>query len=233
MKSEGRRSGRSSRNAKLPWLKAYSTPSRVNLHAKFTRRGLIIAFAVVATLIGSTLALGAESGWWFLNSNGNTSLPTPAPVGDVVTVTTGTWDNQKWALTAYRTESNKVCFAVTPGSLENSSGQNAVMSCGAIGELGITALYSPRQGIFPAYLAGPVVSSANRVHIKLDSGDSVDTDTIAAPSLPYRFFVATLPCNAAPVEATGFDDQGSVVARIEIPVVGNPSERSATTNGCN
>jgi len=215
---------------------AGSLPERVRLSGRPTRLRVSLGLAIgIATLAIPIVAVGATRGWWF--STGRA----PEPVGATVIVTSGTWNNIPWTLTAYRSKKDGVCYSLTPRGSENTTGAAAAMACTNV--VGLPQAPSapaptaigflnghPGNGL-PDYVAGPVSSDTADVEIKLDSGQVIQTPTVAPPSdfgAPIRFYVTALPCGVHVREVVARDGAAHELERRTIPSFG----RSYSVTGC-
>lgn len=194
------------------------------------RRVLIVAVALAALLI-PLVALGASSdwNWWFLRfssgtglpisttSTGNTTLPAspagpaPAPLsGGPTIVASGSWEGKSWVLVAYLSQTDGVCYAVSPSETAHSNGMGAAMNCDRIEGVphtpdskpytahSITYLIAGSSPLLPGYIAGMVVGTAESVDVYLSTGEVLHTQTFAGPAPlgTIRFYAAQLPASA-------------------------------------
>lgn len=196
------------------------------------RRIVVIAIAVVA--IATPLIAAASRDWWFLHFGG-----VPEPITDVTVVKTGEWDGKPWQLVAYRSAMKGVCYGVMPRSASGSTGdgEGGALACARItgvpqegdsGEqpLGVTFL-SGSSPALPAYIAGPIVDSADEVEIHLVGGAVMRTPTFDAPDElgSIRFYAAQLPetessggrSHVEVRKLVGIDRDGEVVACLDLP----------------
>jgi hypothetical protein len=207
---------------------------------KLSRRSVVIAFAaILVAMIGSALALSAENDWWFLHGGGGV----PIPAGEVVVVTTETWDGHNWNLAAFRTsdlnEREGLCSALTPGQAPGSQGLGASMGCGPLprsssthpDKISFVWAEGPGPDGFPPHAFGPVVGEATKVRLELAGGETIETKTIPAPAelgLPIRFFAAMLPECADLARIVALDNGGNIVGEYTLP-----HPRFRPTQGCN
>jgi hypothetical protein len=195
------------------------TRRRIGIWRRSPRWAVSVAVGVLCALAASTLAVGAQQGWWFGQSNGP-----PTPAGSVATVAEGTWNGVPWALAAYQSSDGQTCYSMTPRPSENPRGVGAAVSCNTFGagpdssQADMGALATGATADFPAYIVGPVSSTAVSVRIELADGRSVSTDTIAAPNVTpgVGFFVARLPCGVGLARAVGEDANGHTVATMDL-----------------
>jgi hypothetical protein len=192
------------------------------------RRVAVIAIAVVA--IATPLIATASQDWWFL---GISLLPEPTT--DVVVVKSGEWDGKPWQLVAYGGEGSQVCYGVMPRSAGGSTGegQGGGLACIRIagvphesgsGEprLGVMYLSHPSPAL-AAYIAGPIVDSADEVEIHLVGGEVIRTPTFDAPDElgSIRFYAAQLPetdsSGGQVQKLVGIGHDGEVVACRTLP----------------
>ena len=193
---------------------ASASQPRRSWFARSRRRTLAVAAVALALLVIAPLAaLAVTQGWWFFSVGA-----APKPTGRVVVVTEGRWNGLPWTLSAYRSATDGICFAVTPDGNANNRGTGAAMSCDAITGTPLSRLARGRPrhdvsyligrgGVLPAYIAGPVIASARRVDIVLADRQTIRTATLPAPralGAPVRFYVAKLP---------GDTDVRAVIAR--------------------
>lgn len=192
------------------------------------RRLVLVAIAVGAVLVPLG-AFGAANDWWFLGSGG-----TPVPVSAPIVVKEGEWSGHRWQLVAYPSNTDGLCFTIVPPAWK-AHGSTAGMACAPfVGvartahtkvspDMTITWLAALGNRSFPAYIAGPVVSSVDQVEIKFVNGDMLRTPTFAAPDPlnAVRFYAAQLPAAVArsfipahPLVQTlaGLNAKGNVVA---------------------
>jgi hypothetical protein len=191
------------------------------------RRLVLVAIAVVAVLIPLG-AFGAAHDWWFLGSG------SPVPVSTPTVVKEGEWSGHPWQLVAYPSNTDGLCFTIIPGG-SKATGTGAGMDCApfvgvartahtkASPDMTITWVSGSGFGGFPAYIAGPVINSAEQVEIKFVNGDVLRALTFAAPDplAAVRFYATQLPAAVAhshvpgqPLVETiaGLDANGNVVA---------------------
>jgi hypothetical protein len=162
----------------------------------FTRRRLALLLAAAAVAVVVPLAaLAAANDWWFFRFGG---APTPAQAPTIVKQ--GEWDEHPWQLVAYPSTTDGLCFAVTPAD-SSSEGQGAAMACGPIvgvprtqstkpsPDMTITFLSGSASDQLPAYIAGPVVKTAQAVEVEFDTGEVLRVPTFAPPASvgPVRF----------------------------------------------
>jgi hypothetical protein len=197
-----------------------------------SRRHLVVALVVVAAVLIPLAALADANDWWFFRTG--LPVPTSAPV----VVTTGEWSGHPWELVAYPSESDGLCFSITPKPADGSS-YGGAMTCGPFvgvprtaatkvsGDMQITFLSGSWTSALPAYIAGPVIEQATTVAIRFEDGKTLRAPTVAAPHpLEHiRFYAAPLPLDEYPAETlsgtrhvatitwlAGLDASGRVVA---------------------
>jgi hypothetical protein len=223
----------------------------------FTKRRGLFAVAVIVALLVPLVALSATRDWhwWFFNAAPSSSVsapstvggdvgksvhvrnpvaPLPAPMaGGPVVIAAGSWSGQSWDLVAYLSETDGVCFSVSPSETVHANGMGAGMNCDQIAGVprtrdskpatvhSITYLSGGRSPLLPGYIAGLVVGSATVVDVYLRNGNVIHADTIEGPSQlgAIRFYVAPLPdgVEAAPgqfvfTKLVGRDSGGDIVA---------------------
>jgi hypothetical protein len=174
-----------------------------------SRLALVGAIVAVATVVPLT-ALALSEDWWFLGSGSM-----PAPAGSVIVVKSGDWNGVPWTLTAYRSQTNTICFAFTPNSPSGrpatpDGGPTAAAACGRdlrgiadapagttlhsiffLGSSGMNGAHA-----FPGFAAGPSAPDVTKIKILLADGTNIVTDTFAAPGelgVPARFYVVAVP----------------------------------------
>lgn len=200
-----------------------------------TRRGrrvvgrrAVLALALLVAVLAPLAAVAADRHWWILD------FGAPEAASEPVVVKTGSWDGRSWQLVAYPSTTDGVCIAMISGAAE--PGEGAGLGCAPIhgvprtrdskdaDELTVTYLASGGTKDVPAYIAGPVVSSATRVEIMFGDGETLRAPTSpgVAPLDTIRFYAARLPPPAVrqmklgPVgfvrQITGYNGYGEVVA---------------------
>jgi hypothetical protein len=189
------------------------------------RGRLAFAAAILAVAVGTTAAIAANQHWWFFGEG-------PEPVSEVAVVMEGSWDGVPWALTAYRSRTDGVCFGVTPNPRDNPDGIGAAMGCSQIVGVrtiqdtkpsearNIAYLMSGPNPPLPRYIAGPVIATANEIEVLFVNHRSLDAKTVRAPSRlksDIRFYAARLPLDAVVRMILGRDNHGRVVARLQVP----------------
>jgi hypothetical protein len=198
------------------------------------RRYAVLALALLFVLVPLT-ALASSQGWWFLGHNA------PPPITPVSVIEKGNWNGVRWTLTAYRTGSDGICWALTPEVAGQRSGRGAGMACDTINGVSRTARSVPftphdisymqsfNSQALGSYVTGPVVHTAAQVEIVLRDGTRLRAATVPAPRTldsQIRFYVVQLPAphpGAAVLTQgvrtlTGLDAHGKVVARMEVPL---------------
>lgn len=191
---------------------------------RLPRRRLALALAVVSVVAVPFVTYAAANEWWFLRAG-----PKTATAPEVVKE--GVWSGHPWQLSAYRSTTDGLCFAVTPQN-SPASGEGATMSCSPI--VGVPRTRATKQtpdatitylsgsaGELPTYIAGPVVATAAEVVIRLEDAHVLRTTTFAGPrSLgQVRFYALPMPGafrfrpqQAFVVSVAGIDEGGKVVA---------------------
>jgi len=197
------------------------------------RRLVVIAIAVVA--VASPLIAAASENWGFLWFAGIA----PAPITDVSVVKTGEWDGKSWQLVAYLSATDGVCFALNPTSTNGATSEGGALSCDQIEGVprtesskpytphAITVLAGSSLGV-PAFVAGPVIDSADEVAVYLASGEVIRTPTFDAPSQlgSIRFYATQVPEPVPGVrpevygiqKVVGLGGDGDVVACLVVPM---------------
>jgi hypothetical protein len=190
------------------------------------RPAIVLAALALAALI-PVAALAVANDWWFLRPGGS-----PTPISGVVLVKTGTWDGVAWELTAYRSDTDGLCFSLTPR--DSSNGRGGTMSCDSIAGVPRTANSKPStphaityvitgKDVLPASIYGPVTDKAEEVVAEFANGVEVRTSTFAAPrelGAAVRFYATTLPASVPPLrigsrsltKLVGLDGSGRIVA---------------------
>jgi hypothetical protein len=183
----------------------------------FTRRRLVFALAVLVCVLIPLVALGAANDWWFFRFG-----DAPKPVHAPVIVKEGEWSGHAWQLIAYPSSTDGVCYSITPTGSTDEGG----LSCAPVvgvprtpetkpsSDLTITVTASSGTSQLPAYVAGPVVDSAETVEIDYGDGHSLRVTTFPAPESVghVRFFATPLDAGDGPDKVVGFDGNGNVVA---------------------
>jgi hypothetical protein len=200
------------------------------------RRRRALAFVVICLLAAlvTVPALAVTKGWWLLDFGG------PPPASRVVVVKSGVSAEGRWALTAYLSERQGVCVALTMNPPSNTGAQ----SCGAPvrgvpDALGGKAprhwfafTYTRGDATLPAFVFGPAALAVRRVDILLADGRTESIETIPAPQelgLSLRFFVIELT-TATRVEAViAHSASGKALERLEIRSI--PQTTITTSNG--
>jgi hypothetical protein len=193
---------------------------------------LIAALAIVALIPVAALAVAND--WWFLRPG-----VSPTPSSGVVVVKKGTWDDVAWELTAYRSDTDGLCFSLTPS---DSNSRGGTLSCDSIAGVPRTAKSKPSaphaityvlagRDVLPASIYGPVTDKAEEVVAEFANGTEVRTPTFAAPpelGAAVRFYAATLPASVPPLrigsrsltKLIGLDGSGRIVACMVVPTEG-------------
>jgi hypothetical protein len=201
-----------------------SRAHRAGIRMLSRRRLVLVVAAVVAVLIPLG-ALGAANDWWFLGSAG-----APVPVIAPIVVKEGEWSGHPWQLVAYPSNTDGLCFTITPGG-SKATGSRAGMACAPFAgvartaqtkttpDMTITFLSGFGFGGFPPYIAGPVIKGVDQVEIKFVNGDVLRVPTFPAPDplTAVRFYASQIPAAVAqghPLVKTlaGLDVHGNVVA---------------------
>lgn len=197
----------------------------------FTRRRLIVAFAVLVAVLVPLVALGAANDWWFFRFGA-----APTPLSAPVVVKKGEWGGHPWQLVAYPSSTDGLCFGITPAGSE-AEGQGAALSCAPFAgiarteatkptpDMTITFLSGSASAQLPAHIVGPVIEAAQEVEIRFGNGEILRAPTFAAPESlgPVRFYAVQLPTGVAPTplgpghiemvqSIAGLDTDGNVVA---------------------
>ena len=169
-------------------------------------RAALVAFGVVVALVPVGASAGTRIG--------------PPPVSPVVVVKTGTWAGRSWRMTAYRSQTDGLCFG---WALTRRHDRGATLACAPI--VGVPGAARSKSGPpltitfaaagAPPHVYGPVTARAVRVAAYFAGGTVVRTGTFAAPpalGASVRFYAAQLRKNAAPTKLVGLDRGGRVVA---------------------
>jgi hypothetical protein len=205
-----------------------SAPPTPRLRRVFTRRRLVLAFAVLVCVLVPLVALAATNDWWFLRI-GEAPTPQHAPV----VVKEGEWSGHPWQLIAYASTTDGVCYAMNPTG-RKPGGPGSAMACATISGVprtnatkatpDMTITYMGTSGPQSlAYLTGPVIESAQQVEIKFANGHVLRVATFPAPDSVgrVRFYATLLPADIVPtapdqritvVQLRGLDQSGKVVA---------------------
>lgn len=221
-------------DGRAEWLVTRSIPTldmtseRPRSRKWLTRRPIaVIAIAVLA--IATPLLAAGSQDWWFLRA------PLPDPITDVKVVKTGEWDGKPWQLVAYRSTGNEICYGMLPRSTSGTTGdgEGGALACIRIAgvpqesdseeaRLGVLYLSGPSPAL-PAYVAGPIVDSADAVEIHLVGGEIIRTPTFDAPDElgSIRFYAAQLAetdsSGGQVQKLVGIDHDGVVVACRALP----------------
>lgn len=194
-----------------------------------TKRGLVLAVAVLAAVLVPLTALGAAKDWWFLKF-GDTPVPTAAPQ----VVKEGEWNGHPWQLIAYPSATLGLCVSITPKG-SGDTGEAGALGCGpfvgvvrtpdskASPDMAITFLAGAATEKLPAYIVGPVIEEASVVEVRFGDGDVLRVPTSAGPEPLHhvRFYAAQLPTDIRLTPGTaaaflrwvaGLDPSGNVVA---------------------
>ena len=193
------------------WANVVARAEAVSPRRRFvTRRRLVAVFVVLAAVLIPLAALADAHDWWFFGAG--MPVPTSAPV----VVTTGEWSGHPWELVAYPSETDGLCFSITPKRGDGSS-YGGAMTCGPFAgvprtaatktdaDMQITFLSGSWTNVLPAYIAGPVIEQASTVEIRFQDGTTLQAPTIAAPPpLEHiRFYAAPLPPAEYPADTLG------------------------------
>jgi hypothetical protein len=198
------------------------------------KRPLLIAVVVLVAVLVPLAAIGAGNHWWFLKFGG----PTPAKAP--VVVKEGVWGNRRWQLIAYPSTTDGLCMAMAPSSAA-IPGRGAMACVPFAGvartpstkpspDMTITFLMSGAAAGLPAYIAGPVISTASNVELRFSNGTILRASTFAGAGAlsRVRFYATRLPTDVVkllrpptrtgkqhmyPLNwAAGLDAHGNVVA---------------------
>jgi len=171
---------------------------------------LLVALAAAVPL--SALAVEKSDPWWFLRFPGMVGEG-PAKGTEVVLIKEGSWNGQRWALTAYQSVSGHLCYDMTLESAAGSPTAQGAGGCSAtIGSIvpipggghrrltvsfeGGTLSSTETRNALIHYVTGPVIATASNVRITLATGAVITTPAFAVPSalgMPIRFYLARLP----------------------------------------
>jgi hypothetical protein len=210
-------------------LRDARTPSKTRLVRLMdaARRRRLVAVAVASLLAAlvavPALAVGKDwwFDWWFLDFGG------PRPVTEIAEVASGSSRAGRWVMTAYVSEDEGLCVALT---MERPSSTGA-QACGAPvrgapdaseGQapahwLGYT--YASGDKDEPAFVFGPTAAAVRRVDVILADGETQSVETIAAPDalgLPLRFYVAEVPTHTPVQTLVARETTGTEVERLEL-----------------
>lgn len=161
---------------------------------------LVTAFAAALVVLVPLCAVAAVNDWWFLRGS-----PATVVQGDPAVIKSGDWGGRPWDFVAYPNAKDGLCFGITPAA-EPSSSFGASMNCGPFGparstttnahpDIRISFVSGQATRVLPAYIAGPVVTQAATVLVKLNDGTTLRTPTFSAPPpLEHvRFYATSLP----------------------------------------
>lgn len=136
-----------------------------------------------------------------------------------IVVASGAFGTASWTLSATDSPDGHVCLTMTLPHHGGSASECGTIFGSQAGQArGITFL-THTGAPSPNYIVGPVLARARTVTIRLASGTSMTTKTIAPPSgltSKIRFYAAQLPCPTRPTRVTGFDSAHRVVADLKI-----------------
>lgn len=136
-----------------------------------------------------------------------------------IVVASGVFGTASWTLSASDSPDGHVCLSMTlPHHGGSASECGAIFGPQAGRAHGITFL--AHTGVpLPNYVVGPVLARASTVDIRLSSGKTMTTKTIAPPrrlTSRIRFYAVQLPCPTRPTRVTGFDASHRMVADLTI-----------------
>lgn len=222
----------------LPWpadwndvlRRAEESQQRRLVLVPLRRRRLVVALVVIAAVLIPLAAVAATNQWWFFES-GNVPQPASGPY----VVKEGDWSGHPWQLTAYPSQTDGLCFAITPKN--SRSGSGAGMSCAPFAGIAHTAKTkaspdmtitymagSSVPGILPAHIVGPVIDKAVEVEIQFANGQQLSVPTFGAPAPlgHIRFYATQVPDSAfgpnqgarfqSPDWVAGLNKDGDIVA---------------------
>jgi hypothetical protein len=191
------------------------------------RRVLVAALALLAIAVIPLVAVAASNGWWFLKYGSPQSRPANSPL----VVKEGSFSGKKWELIAYPA-ADGLCWSLT-FSAQSDTGRGSALACATLvgfpsrqpnPEMSITYLASAGDNTYPAWVAGPVVSTAQTVKIRLGTRTIATTTFRAHGALRgIRFYAIQTPSRRAgrrpsqrpnsPVTwVAGYDRNGKMVA---------------------
>lgn len=194
-----------------------SARARPRLGRVFRRRRLVFAFAVLVCVLIPIVAVAAANDWWFFRYGG-----APTPLHAPLVVKEGEWSGHPWQLIAYPSSTDGLCYSITP----SPEGAGAAMSCAPIvglprtqetkpsPDMAITFMVGSGTVHLPAYIAGPVVESAEQVEVDFGDGYVLRVATFPAPESVgrVRFYATPVSESASPQRIVGLDGNGKVVA---------------------
>lgn len=196
------------------------------------RRRRTLAFAAICLLAAlvSVPALAVTRGWWFLDFGG------PKPVTKIVEVESGSPTSGRWALSAFVSESEGVCVALTmqPPSVTGAQSCGAPVrgapdaSEGQARPHWFGYTYTSGSQNDPAFVFGPAAAAVQRVDIVFADGATRSIATIAAPhelGLTLRFFVTEVPTDTAVQALVARGATGTVLERFRVPLRSTDGER--------
>lgn len=196
---------------------------------RIPRGRLLLAVVALAVVAVPLVAVAASNDWWFLKHGNPLSEPATAPI----VVREGEWNGKGWDLVAYPSAQGGLCWGITPAATLET-GRGGAIGCGSIvgfadgrnPAMSITFLSADAGPELPAYVAGPVISTAARVVIRF-ANTTVTTDTFPAPKElgNVRFYAVLAPTVTAArplpnrhgfsspiVWLAGYDANGKIVA---------------------
>jgi hypothetical protein len=198
-----------------------------------TPRGRLLLAALLALVVVAVplVAVAASNDWWFLKHANEASKPEKAPV----VVKEGDWNGKAWDLVAYPNPRSGLCWGITPRATRDT-GTGGALGCAAVVGFGgtgrnpampITFLSGSASPELPAYVAGPVISTAVKVVIRFATA-RIETGTFAAPKElgELRFYAVQVPNDVNPARPpkpgngftspilwlAGYDTNGRIVA---------------------
>lgn len=208
-------------------------PLAALLAAAGRRRALAFAAICLLAALVTVPALALTKGWWFLDFGG------PKPITKVVVVKRGIAAERRWALTAFVSENQGLCFALTMERPSNVGAQ----SCGAPVRGAPRAsegkgppqwfgyLYTGGDALIPAFVLGPTAGAVERVEIVFADGRTESVDTIPAPEelgLPLRFFVVEVRAETRVEAVIARSASGKALERLEIRSIPQTTVTSST-----
>jgi hypothetical protein len=206
---------------RLRWLSGWAARRRPH-------KVLVLAAALVTTVVVAIPALAVSKGWWFLHSGA------PKPESDVAVVTSGRAAGIDWTMTAYVSADKGVCFGLTPNVGRGDMGS---MSCGSDlrgepnpgagdrrGQHWVGYVYfSLGLYKFPNFVFGPVAQGVEQVDLVLSNGQVIQADTLQGPDelgAPLDFYAVPVPSRVPLNSLIARDRFGNVLERRACPHCG-------------
>jgi hypothetical protein len=197
------------------------------LEAARRRRAVAVVAVCGLAVLVAVPALAVTNGWWFLDFGG------PRPASDVVVVKTGTSSEGRWALTAYLSESQGICVALTverPSSIGaqgcGAPVRGAPAADGTAPRDWLGYVYTRGDDLIPTFVFGPAAAPVMRIELVFADGTTQTVETIPAPErlgLRVRFYVAQVETDSRVRAVVARGAGGETLERLEI----NPIPRTA------